>query len=97
MKDRSAKVDIEDDYEIEPGVAPKLVEKKARGCTGCGTELSANMMVCANMTATGERSEIGREAVERIIYKFAPVTQRYVDRGGRSSDGRYRDECKHKG
>ena len=99
MKDRSATVDVEDDYEIGPeGVAPKLVEKKARGCTGCGTELSANMMVCANctMTATGERSEIGRDAVERMIYKFAPVTQRYVDRGGRSSDGHYRDECKHK-
>ena len=58
MKDRSAKVDVEDDYDYEigpGGVAPKLVEKKARGCAACGTELSANMMVCANCTmkATG--------------------------------------------
>ncbi len=98
MKDRSANFDIEDDFEIEPGVAPKLVEKKARGCTGCEIELSANMLVCANctMTATGERSEIAGEAVERMCYKFTPVRQKHVDRGGRSSDGHYRDECKHK-
>ena len=32
-------------------------------------------MICANCTmkAIGEGSEIGREAVERMIYKFAPV------------------------
>ena len=91
VKDRSAKVDVEDDYEIGPeGVAPKLVEKKARGCTGCGAELSANTMVCANctMTATGECSQIGREAVERMIYKFAPVTQKYI-RGSRRSKQRW--------
>ena len=57
MKDRSAKVDVEDDYEIGPGgVAPKLVEKKAQGCKGFGAELSANHESDWRAQRNGKRS-----------------------------------------
>ena len=75
-----------------------LKEKKARFCAGCQAELSVNTLICAicATTSTGERSDAGQEATLRLLCKFAPVERKFVDRGGRSLEGHFRDECKHK-
>ena len=93
---KSMKIDLEDDAVVEADVKHTLKEKKALCCPGCQTELSENTLVCSlcARTTTGQRHEAGKEAVLRTLYKFAPVTRRFVDRGGRSQDGHYRDQCK---
>ncbi len=75
-----------------------LVERKARSCQVCDTEIAATFLVCpyCEQHPDGKPSFAGADAVEKITRVLKPVKMKFFDRGARSDAGCQREDYRRR-
>ena len=72
----------------------RIVERKARFCKNCRSEVTATLMVCPECTCRpdGKPDDEAANSIGAVARILRPTVSKWLDRGGRSAAGNMRDD-----